>query len=82
MELLFAQIFGNNRILMGIVATIITGLATGVGGIPVLFTTDISERFLDALLGFAAGAMLYVVSDEIIPETHSRGFELAGTWGG
>jgi hypothetical protein len=35
MELLFAQIFGNNRILMGIVATIITGLATGVGGIPV-----------------------------------------------
>jgi len=25
--------------------------------------------------------MLYVVSDEIIPETHSRGFELEGTWG-
>jgi ZIP family zinc transporter len=32
-------------------------------------------------LAFAAGAMLYVVSDEIIPETHRRGFELEGTWG-
>jgi len=25
--------------------------------------------------------MIYVVSDEIIPETHSRGYELEGTWG-
>ena len=32
-------------------------------------------------MAFAAGAMLYVVSDEIIPETHRRGHELEGTWG-
>jgi len=25
--------------------------------------------------------MLYVVSDEIIPETHRKGFEREGTWG-
>ncbi|MBC7223400.1 MAG: ZIP family metal transporter, partial [Anaerolineae bacterium] len=29
----------------------------------------------------AAGAMLYVVSDEMIPETHRRGFEREGTLG-
>lgn len=32
-------------------------------------------------LAFAAGAMLYVISDEIIPETHRRGYEREATWG-
>jgi zinc transporter, ZIP family len=27
------------------------------------------------MLGFAAGAMLFVISDEIIPETHPFGYE-------
>ena len=31
-------------------------------------------------LAFAAGAMLFVISDEIIPETHSRGFENLATF--
>ena len=31
-------------------------------------------------LGFAAGAMLFVISDEIIPETHRRGFETEATF--
>jgi ZIP family zinc transporter len=32
------------------------------------------------MMAFAAGAMIYVVSDEVIPETHSKGNELLSTW--
>jgi ZIP family zinc transporter len=32
-------------------------------------------------LAFAAGAMLFVVSDEIIPESHRKGFEREATFG-
>lgn len=32
-------------------------------------------------MGFAAGAMLYVISDEIVPETHRRGHERFATIG-
>ena len=31
-------------------------------------------------LSFAGGAMLYVVSDEMIPETHSHGYEKQATF--
>lgn len=47
----------------------------------VLFVRRVSDRFLDASLRFAAGAMLYVISDEIIPETHRKGHERAATMG-
>jgi len=32
-------------------------------------------------MAFAAGAMLFVISDEIIPETHRGGYERAATFG-
>jgi ZIP family zinc transporter len=32
-------------------------------------------------MGFAAGAMLYVISDEIVPETHRKGHERWATFG-
>jgi zinc transporter, ZIP family len=32
-------------------------------------------------MGFAAGAMIYVISDEIIPETHTKGHERIATIG-
>jgi len=32
-------------------------------------------------MGFAGGSMLYVISDEIIPETHRKGHERAATMG-
>lgn len=48
----------GNIILWGFLATLGTGLATGVGALPVLFTRNIPERLLDGLLGFAAGVML------------------------
>jgi len=36
---------------------------------------------LPTSLAFAGGAMLYVVSDELIPESHSHGYEHQATWG-
>jgi ZIP family zinc transporter len=32
-------------------------------------------------MGFAAGGMLFVISDEIVPETHARGNERWATMG-
>ncbi len=39
-----------------------------------------SDMFLPLMLGFAGGAMLYVTSDEIIPETHAHGFQKYATY--
>jgi len=39
------------------------------------------EPLLPYAMGFAAGAMLFVISDEIIPETHLRGNERLATLG-
>jgi ZIP family zinc transporter len=76
MEELFTRLFGGNHILMGIVGTVLTGLATGIGALPVLFTTNITERMLDALLGFAAGVMLAATSFSLIVPA----IELGGIW--
>ena len=44
------------------------------------FIGDISSVFLPFLLALAGGAMLYVISDEMIPETHSHGFQKGATY--
>ena len=36
---------------------------------------DLSAALLPFLMGMAGGAMLYVISDEMIPETHAHGYE-------
>jgi zinc transporter, ZIP family len=40
----------------------------------------LSGHVLPWALAFAAGAMLFIVSDEIIPETHRHGFENGATF--
>lgn len=39
-----------------------------------------SESMLPIMLGFSGGAMLYVTSDEMIPETHAHGYEKQSTY--
>jgi len=39
-----------------------------------------SEMLLPFMLGFAGGAMLYVTSDEMIPETHAHGYQKQATY--
>ena len=41
---------------------------------------DLSASLLPALTALAGGAMLYVISDEMIPETHAHGFEKPATY--
>lgn len=41
---------------------------------------SISQFLLPVMLSMAGGAMLYVVSDEMIPETHSHGYQKLATY--
>lgn len=41
---------------------------------------DFTAVILPALLSMAGGAMLYVISDEMIPETHSHGYQKQATY--
>jgi hypothetical protein len=52
-----------------------------LGASLVLVWRNPTERSLDGVLGFAAGGMLSVISDEIIPEAHARGCERVATFG-
>jgi len=45
------------------------------------WAVSVAEPILPYAMGFAAGAMLYVISDEIVPETHARGHERVSTLG-
>ena len=66
---------------IGFLASLVAGLATGAGALPVLFTRQVSDRTLDVMLGFAAGVMLFVICDEMIPESHRKGHERDATFG-
>lgn len=59
----------------------LTGLVEPVGGLLGAAIVSISRPLLPWGLAFAAGAMLFVVSDEMIPESHKKGFEREATFG-
>ena len=59
---------------------LLSGFAEPLGGLVGALAVGVSAATLPVALGFAAGAMLFVISDEIIPETHRRGFETAATF--
>ena len=44
-----------------------------MGAVLVFFIKDMNRKFMDAALGFAAGAMIYVVIKEAIPESQRGG---------
>jgi len=59
----------------------LTGLVEPVGGLLGVVLVSIFHSILPWALAFAAGAMLFVVSDEMIPESHRKGFEREATFG-
>ncbi|HMA10803.1 MAG TPA: ZIP family metal transporter [Steroidobacteraceae bacterium] len=59
----------------------LSGLAEPLGAIFSVAITSGFAPLYPAGLGFAAGAMIWVVSHEIIPETHRKGHEQAATLG-
>ena len=59
---------------------IVTGLVEVVGTLIGYFAVNIASAVLPFALAFAGGTMLYVISDEMIPETHSHGNERGATY--
>ncbi len=57
-----------------------TGLVEVVGTLLGYFAVSVSAAILPFALAFAGGTMLYVISDEMIPETHAHGSERGATY--
>ncbi len=62
------------------ICAMITGLVEVVGTLIGYFAVSIASAVLPFALAFAGGTMLYVISDEMIPETHSHGNERGATY--
>ena len=62
------------------ILAMITGLVEVVGTLIGYFAVSISTAILPFALAFAGGTMLYVISDEMIPETHAHGSERGATY--
>ncbi len=60
---------------------LLTGLVEPLGGLIGAGVVSIARPFLPWAMTFAAGAMLFVISDEIIPESHQLGYEKEATIG-
>jgi len=59
----------------------LTGLVEPVGGLLGVGAVSVFHPVLPLGMAFAAGAMLFVISDEIIPETHAKGRSRLATFG-
>ncbi len=58
----------------------LTGLVEVIGTLIGYFAVSISTAILPFMLSFAGGTMLYIISDEMIPETHSHGSQRGATY--
>ena len=59
---------------------LMTGLVEVLGTFVGYFAVSVASFILPFALAFAAGTMLYVISDEMIPETHAHGSERGATY--
>jgi len=63
----------------------LVGVRAGLVEIPLAvfgaWAVELARPLVPYAMGFAAGAMLYVISDEIVPETHRKGHERLATMG-
>ena len=62
------------------ICAMITGLVEVAGTFLGYFAVSVSTAILPFALAFAGGTMLYVISDEMIPETHAHGSERGATY--
>ena len=62
------------------ICAVFTGLIEVIGTLAGYFAVSISSAVLPFALAFAGGTMLYVISDEMIPETHAHGSERGATY--
>ena len=59
---------------------LITGLIEVVGTLLGYFAVSVATVILPFALAFAGGTMIYVISDEMIPETHAHGQQRGATY--
>ena len=62
------------------ICAMITGLVEVIGTLLGFFAVSVASAILPFALAFAGGTMLYVISDEMIPETHAHGSERGATY--
>ncbi len=62
------------------ICAFLTGVVEVVGTLIGYFAVSISNLILPFALAFAGGTMLYVISDEMIPETHAHGAQRGATY--
>ena len=62
-----------------VVAAVVAGLEMA-GVFMGYWVASLTETLLPMLMSMAAGAMLYVISDEMIPETHAHGYQKPATF--
>ena len=74
--MLAAGISRGKTLLIAILTGVIEVFGTFIG----YFAISISHVFLPFALAYAGGAMIYVIGDEMIPETHSDGNAPAATY--
>ncbi|MBR2328003.1 MAG: ZIP family metal transporter [Clostridia bacterium] len=62
------------------ICAMLTGVVEVIGTLIGYFAVSLSQAILPFALAFAGGTMLYVISDEMIPETHAHGGERGATY--
>ena len=62
------------------ICALLTGGVEVVGTLLGYFAVSVSTAILPFALAFAGGTMLYVISDEMIPETHAHGHQRGATY--
>lgn len=74
---LLSEKYSKSRALL---IALLTGLVEPVGGLLGVTVVSLAEFLLPWGLAFAAGAMLFIISHEIIPETHRKGYKTIATF--
>jgi ZIP family zinc transporter len=76
-----ALISQNYSRLAAVAIATATGLVEPIGGLLGVAAVSVFKPLLPWGMGFAAGAMIFVISNEIVPETHREGDEPVATAG-
>ena len=66
--------------LKAFVCALLTGIVEVVGTLLGFFAVSAAQFILPFALAFAGGTMLYVISDEVIAETHHEGHQRGSTY--
>ncbi len=62
------------------ICALLTGVVEVIGTLIGYFAVSVSTVILPFALAFAGGTMLYVISDEMIPDTHAHGSQRGATY--